>query len=100
MIHEKHHNAAMHHQTSVLPAVTMAEFKRQGGVLTGREERFDFFEGEPRSIGGNLGTAETTTTGTEGAAGNRKTASSGAQTGAASEVAAWSTAQQTQSTAA
>lgn len=33
----------------------MAEFKRQGGILTGREERYDFFEGEPRSVGGNVG---------------------------------------------
>lgn len=100
MIHEKHHNAAMHHQTSVLPAVTMEEFKRQGGVLTGREERFDFFEGEPRSIGGNLGNAHTTTTGTEGAAGDRKTASSGAQTGTSSEAQAASSGQHVQNTAA
>lgn len=33
----------------------MADFKKQGGVLTGREERFDGFEGEPRSVGGALG---------------------------------------------
>lgn len=56
----------------------MAEFRRQGGVLTGREERFDFFEGEPRSIGGSLGQAENTTS-NGGAPADRKTASSGAQ---------------------
>jgi len=54
-IHEVHHNAAQVHSTSALPAVSMADFKKQGGVLTGREERFDGFEGEPRSVGGALG---------------------------------------------
>lgn len=37
----------------------MAEFKKQGGILTGREERYDWFEGEPRSVGGNVGTVNT-----------------------------------------
>jgi len=54
-IHEVHHNASQHHATSALPAVSMADFKKQGGVLTGREERYDGFEGEPRSVGGALG---------------------------------------------
>lgn len=54
-IHEVHHNAPQIHTTSALPAVSMADFKKQGGVLTGREERYDGFEGEPRSVGGNLG---------------------------------------------
>lgn len=53
-IHEVHHNAAQVHTTSALPAVSLADFKKQGGVLTGREERYDGFEGEPRSIGGGL----------------------------------------------
>ncbi|KAK5007043.1 hypothetical protein LTR28_005744 [Elasticomyces elasticus] len=53
-IHEVHHNAAQHHSTSALPAVSLSEFKKQGGVLTGREERYDGFEGEPRSVGGAL----------------------------------------------
>lgn len=53
-IHETHHNAAQHHSTSALPAVSMSDFKRQGGVLTGREERYDGFEGEPKSVGGAL----------------------------------------------
>lgn len=35
----------------------MDEFKRQGGVLTGREERYDGFEGEPRSVGGHTGSS-------------------------------------------
>jgi hypothetical protein len=55
-IHEVHHNAAQHHTTSALPAVNMADFKKQGGSLTGREERYDGFEGEPRSIGKAYGT--------------------------------------------
>lgn len=51
-VHEVHHNAAQHHAASALPAVSMSEFKKQGGVLSGREERYDGFEGEPRAIGG------------------------------------------------
>jgi len=63
-IHEVHHNAAQVHATSALPAVSMADFKTQGGVLTGREERYDGFEGEPRSVGGALsGDTTGTTTG-------------------------------------
>lgn len=37
----------------------MADFKKQGGSLTGREERYDGFEGEPRAIGGALGGSST-----------------------------------------
>lgn len=33
----------------------MDEFKRQGGGLTGREERSDAFAGEPKAVGGTLG---------------------------------------------
>lgn len=72
-IHEVHHNSAQHHTASALPAVSMADFKKQGGVLTGREERYDGFEGEPRSVGGTsstglggVGTSTTGTTGTHG----------------------------------
>lgn len=53
-IHETHHNAAKHHEASQLPAVSMDEFKNRGGVLGGREERYDGFEGEPKHIGGAL----------------------------------------------
>lgn len=63
-IHEVHHNAAQYHTTSALPAVSMADFKKQGGVLTGREERYDGFEGEPRSVGGALSGHHHGTTGT------------------------------------
>jgi hypothetical protein len=34
--------------------MTMADFKQKGGVLGGREERYDGFEGEPKHIGGTL----------------------------------------------
>ena len=54
-IHEVHHNEAKHHAASALPAVSMADFKKQGGSLTGREERYDGFEGEPRAVGSALG---------------------------------------------
>lgn len=33
----------------------MEEFKKQGGVLGGRGEKYDGFEGEPRAIGKALG---------------------------------------------
>ncbi|KAF8850081.1 hypothetical protein BDZ45DRAFT_662264 [Acephala macrosclerotiorum] len=56
-VHEVHQNEAKHHTASSLPAVTMDEFKRQGGHLSGREERTDAFGGEPRSVGGTLGGA-------------------------------------------
>jgi len=51
-IHEVHHNKATHHDTTALPAITMDEFKQKGGSLTGREERYDEFEGVPKNIGG------------------------------------------------
>lgn len=50
-IHEVHHNAATHHGTTALPAMTMGEFKAKGGALTGREERYDEFEGVPKNLG-------------------------------------------------
>ncbi|ORY15607.1 hypothetical protein BCR34DRAFT_508340 [Clohesyomyces aquaticus] len=53
-IHETHHIAAKHHQTSELPPVDINTFKQKGGVLGGREERYDAFEGEPKHIGGAL----------------------------------------------
>lgn len=51
-IHEVHHNKATHHETTALPAMTMEQFKAKGGSLHGREERYDEFEGVPKSIGG------------------------------------------------
>lgn len=70
-VHEVHHEKAQHHATSALPAVSMSEFKKQGGVLSGRDERHDGFEGEPRNIGGAFGhghnNKDTTTSGASGA---------------------------------
>jgi len=63
-IHETHVNEAKHHAASALPAVSMADFKKQGGSLTGREERYDGFEGEPRAVNSGLGGSTTGTTGT------------------------------------
>lgn len=54
-IHEIHQNEAKHHAASALPAVSLADFKKQGGTLQGREERYDGFEGEPKAVGGALG---------------------------------------------
>ena len=67
-IHEVHRNEPKHHTATQLPALTMEEFKRQGGYLSGREEHTDSFEGEPKSVGGTLGGARAagTTSLTEG----------------------------------
>ncbi|KAF2797601.1 hypothetical protein K505DRAFT_235220 [Melanomma pulvis-pyrius CBS 109.77] len=59
-IHEVHHNAATHHNTTELPAVSMSQFTSKGGALGGREERYDGFEGEPKNIGGVLGAGHST----------------------------------------
>jgi len=56
-VHEVHHNSAQHHAATALPAVSMADFKKQGGSLTGREERVDRFSGEPKNIDKTLGSA-------------------------------------------
>ena len=76
-IHEVHHNEAKHHTSSALPAVSMADFKRQGGTLSGREERYDGFEGEPKAVGSALGSGTTGTTGTTGSALGSGTTGSG-----------------------
>ncbi|CAF9914292.1 MAG: hypothetical protein HETSPECPRED_001942 [Heterodermia speciosa] len=68
-IHEVHENEAKHHATSALPAVSMADFKKQGGSLTGREERYDGFEGEPRAVGSALGGSSSGLTGSTGTSG-------------------------------
>jgi len=91
-IHEVHHNEAKHHTATALPAVSMAEFQKQGGSLGGREERTDAFAGEPRSVGGTLGgsgahgttsltDSNTRTTGTHGTHGTHhdSTSSTGTQ---------------------
>jgi len=56
-IHEVHQNEPKHHTATQLPAVSLEDFKRQGGALGGREEHTDAFEGEPKSVGGTLGGA-------------------------------------------
>jgi hypothetical protein len=37
----------------------MDDFRKQGGHLSGREERTDAFGGEPKAVGGTLGGAGT-----------------------------------------
>ncbi|ESZ93835.1 hypothetical protein SBOR_5776 [Sclerotinia borealis F-4128] len=56
-VHEVHQNEAKHHSATALPAVSMNEFRQQGGALGGRKERTDAFAGEPKSVGGTLGGA-------------------------------------------
>jgi len=65
-VHEVHHNEAKHHTASTLPAMTMNEFKTQGGSLAGREVRHDGFAGEPRAVATGTGAASTATHGTHG----------------------------------
>ncbi|KAI0845945.1 hypothetical protein F5Y00DRAFT_272610 [Daldinia vernicosa] len=55
-IHETHHNPAQHHSTTSLPPVSAEEYRQRGGALAGEKERFDAFEGEPRTIRGTLDT--------------------------------------------
>lgn len=54
-VHEVHQNEAKHHTATALPAVSMEQFRSQGGHLGGREERSDAFAGEPKAVGGTLG---------------------------------------------
>lgn len=76
-IHEVHHNAAQHHAATALPAVSMSEFKREGGTLAGREEKYDGFKGEPTAFSKtaspgdhhNITAKPATTTGTTGTTG-------------------------------
>lgn len=51
-IHETHHNKAQHHETTTLPTVHMSDWQSQGGLLHGRDERYDNFEGQPEDVGG------------------------------------------------
>lgn len=57
----------------------MADFKKQGGTLQGREERYDGFEGEPKAVGGALGGSHHGShhTGTTGSGYNPGTTGSG-----------------------
>jgi len=85
-VHEVHHNKAQHHAASALPAVSMNEFTKGGGSLTGRDERVDHFKGEPNSIeralGGHKGTSGHGNTQDSGLTGQHGTGmSSGATSG-------------------
>lgn len=52
-IHETHHNQAQIHNTTTLPPVTMADFKKnRGEMLERREQRFADFKGQPEDLGG------------------------------------------------
>ncbi|KAL9104148.1 MAG: hypothetical protein Q9163_000895 [Psora crenata] len=87
-IHEVHHNEPKHHAASALPAVSMADFKKQGGSLSGREERYDGFEGEPRAVGSALGGSSTsgTHTGTGSHTGIGSHTGTGTHTGTGSHT--------------
>lgn len=55
-VHEVHHHAPQHHEATALPAVSMDQFRSQGGSLTGRSGTHDEFAGH-RDIEGVLGHA-------------------------------------------
>ncbi|KAH0610618.1 uncharacterized protein H6S33_012145 [Morchella sextelata] len=46
-IHERIEHAPTFHPVTVQPKMTLEEYKRAGGVLEGRNETIDMFEGEP-----------------------------------------------------
>ena len=75
-VHEVHHKAPEHHAASALPAMSMTDFKKHGGSLGGREDRYDSFEGEPKPVG--MGSAHGSNSGLlhEGATGNDSTTGS------------------------
>ena len=52
----------------------MDDFKQQGGSLKGREERHDFFPGEPKSFPGESGRTTGATTGTTHSSGTGNSA--------------------------
>lgn len=54
-IHEVHRNEPKIHSVTALPAVSLSEFQRNGGTLSGREERTDAFEGDPKPVSTALG---------------------------------------------
>ncbi|KAK4446415.1 hypothetical protein QBC34DRAFT_331648 [Podospora aff. communis PSN243] len=55
-VHEVHHEAARHHGTTTLPAMTMDEFKRNGGALGGRDHVHSETDGcPPGAHGGSEG---------------------------------------------
>ncbi|KAK3986303.1 hypothetical protein QBC44DRAFT_141245 [Cladorrhinum sp. PSN332] len=58
-IHEVHHNEARIHGTSTLPAVSMDQYKKQGGALGGATERTDAFEGCPKGVSDTSSTSRT-----------------------------------------
>jgi hypothetical protein len=78
-IHEVVHAAPVHHSVSALPAVSLSEFERQGGSLSGRGERVDHFVGDPKPVAAALGSgshSSTTSSTTTGLTGSRSSATS------------------------
>ena len=64
-IHEVHHNEAKHHAASALPAVSMEQFKKQGGA-TGKGENIEVFEGHPHALGEQLSGSRSSKLGHQG----------------------------------
>ncbi|KAK4225023.1 hypothetical protein QBC38DRAFT_280898 [Podospora fimiseda] len=71
-IHEVHHNEARIHGTSTLPAVSMDQYRQQGGALGGATERSDAFEGCPKGVSdtSRTGGSSTSRSGTSGISGS------------------------------
>ncbi|KAB5562968.1 hypothetical protein GE09DRAFT_766071 [Coniochaeta sp. 2T2.1] len=49
-VHEVHHKSAEIHGTTTLPPVSINEFQKQGGVLSGHHERTSHFDGCPEGV--------------------------------------------------
>jgi len=91
-IHEVHENEAKHHTASHLPAMSLADFEKQGGSLSGRGERTDNFNGEPKGVGSALGgsqhqsTTGNNTIGTDGASSRDASGSTNTTSGLGSKT--------------
>lgn len=80
-IHEVHHEAPRHHEATALPAVSIEQFRAQGGSLTGKGPTHDEFTGH-RDIEGILGhpTGGITSQGTTGTGMGSNTTGMGSNT--------------------
>ncbi|KAI1799463.1 hypothetical protein F4811DRAFT_565543 [Daldinia bambusicola] len=92
-IHETHHNPAQHHSTTSLPPISAEEYRHRGGALGGEKERFDAFEGEPRSIRGTIETMHEKGRGAGTGTGTGVGASTGSTTGTTQGMSSQSAAQ-------
>ena len=68
-VHEIHHNESMHHTASVLPEISLSDFKAHGGSFNGETCKSDAFKGAPLSVDERINATHTSTLGGKGAKG-------------------------------